>query len=188
MKRDVLLIDAKNNNVVFSFPLSSLYSNVSICPNYFLFLFNFFCPCCFLNYFKTFFLLQFSLILSPPLAPPLQLSVQRVCLQAQTTAPLSSLWLAVAAATRNTTSPKASPSLPSAHRTTPSLPLLLPQLSISVSLLQAPPLLQSQQMPAQLQPLHRPVATQGPRLLDLHHHDPATPAHWPQRPPSHKTR
>lgn len=134
-----------------------LYSNIS---NYFLFLLNFFCPCCFLNFFKTFFLLQFSLILSPPLAPPLQLSAQRVCLQAQTTAPLSSLWLAVAAATRNTTSPKASPSLPSAHRTTPSLALLPPRLSISVSLLQAPPLLQYQQMPAQLQPLHRPVATQ----------------------------
>lgn len=130
---------------------------------------------------------KFSLILSPPLAPPLQLSVQRVCLQAQTTAPLSSLWLAAAAATRNTTLPKAFPSLPSAHRTTPSLPILPPRLSISVSLLQAPPLLQYQQMPAQLQPLHRPVATQGPRLLDLHHHDPATPAHWPQRPPSHIT-
>lgn len=57
-----------------------------------LFLLNFFCPCCFFfNYFKNFSLLQLSLILSPPLAPPLQLSVQRVCLQAQTTAPLSSL-------------------------------------------------------------------------------------------------
>lgn len=82
----MLLIDAKNN--VFSFPLSSLYSNIS---NYFIPLEFLLSLLFFLNYFKNFSLLQLSLILSPPLAPPLQLSVQRVCLQAQTTAPLSSL-------------------------------------------------------------------------------------------------
>lgn len=143
----------------FFFPLSSLFQHFNLSQLLFIPL-EFLLSLLFFKFFKTFSLLQFSLILSPPLAPPLQLSAQRVCLQAQTTAPLSSLWLAVAAATRNTTSPKASPSLPSAHRTTPSLPLLPPRLSISVSLLQAPPLLQYQQMPAQLQPLHRPVATQ----------------------------
>lgn len=131
---------------------------------------------------------KFSLIPSPPLAPPLQLLAQRVCPQAQTTVPLSSLWLAVPAATRNTTSPKASQSLPFVHRMTPSLPLLPPRLSISVSLPRAPPLLQCQHMPAQLQPLHKPLATQGPEVLDLHHHDPPPlPVHWRQRPPNHTT-
>lgn len=164
MTRDVLCIDASNKHSLF--PSLLLFS-------------------------KFFLFLQFSLILNPPLAPRLQLLAQRVCPQAQTTVPLSCLWLAVPAATRSTTSPKACRSLPFVHRATPSLPPLPPppRLSISVSLPQAPPLLPCQHMPAQLRPLHRPAATPGPEVLDLRHRDPPPlPVHWPQGPPNHTTR
>lgn len=118
---------------------------------------------------------KFSLILSPPLALPLQLSVQRVCPLARTTAPPSSGWVAVPAATRSTPSPKASRSLLSVHRATLRLPRPPPRPSVCLILLRAPAFLPSRQTPAQLQPPHRPVATQGPKVLEPHHDPP--PAH-----------
>ena len=117
---------------------------------------------------------------SPPLALPLQLSAQRVCLPARTTVPPSA---AVPAGTSRPPSPRASRSLPSVPPAT--LCLLLAPPSIRLIPPKASTLLPCPQMPPRLQPPHRPVAAleqKGPEPLRRR------PAHWPQGPLSHTAR
>lgn len=113
---------------------------------------------------------QHLLTLSPALALPLQLSVQRVCPPVQTTAPPSPSRVAAQTGTSNPPSPRVSQSLPSVHRATPHL--LLPLQSICFIPLKALTLLPCHQMPPQLQPPHRPVAAWGPKGLETLCHDP----------------
>lgn len=121
--------------------------------------------------------LPFSLILSPPLARPLQLSAQTVFPLAQTTAPPSHPCVPMPAVTRNMHLPKASQSLPSLGPPLPYRP------SICLILPQAPTPLPYHQMPAQLQPPHRPVVAQRPDGPEPLLHDPQQPpVHWQQGP------
>lgn len=162
------------------FSPSSLYFNLF---QLLWFLFHF----CFLWFFTKPSFLQFSLTLSPPLALPLQLSAQRVCLPAQTTAPPSPRCVAEPAGTSNPPSPRVSQSLPSVHHAT--LCLLLPPPSICLMPPKAPTLLPCHQMPPQLHPPHRPVAAWGPKGPETLCHDPQQPpAHWPQVPSNQTIR
>lgn len=156
-----LLHSAPNTWIPFSFLLSLLFTNPS--------------------------LLQFSLTLSPPLAPPHQLSAPRACLPAQTTASPSPRRVAEPAGTSNSPSPRASRNLPSVHRAT--LHLLLPPPSICLRPVKAPTPLPYHRMPPQLQPPRRPDAAWGPKGLKPRRHGPRQPpAHWPQVPSNRTIR